>query len=72
MVALQITPWERQALQLLAGGHTRRDLARAFGMGSVEIEALLAGVFTALGAATQTEAIAAVNKWGSRFRLQRH
>ena len=63
-MALQITPWERQALQLLAGGHTRTDLATALGMGMAEIEALLAGVFTALGAATQTEAIAAAQKRG--------
>jgi len=33
-------------------------------MGKVEIEALLMGVFTALGAATQTEAIAAAQKRG--------
>ena len=64
MMALQITPWERQALQLLAGGHSRTELARALGMGKVEIEALLTGVFTALGAATQTEAIAAAQKRG--------
>jgi len=64
VMALQITPWERQALQLLARGHTRPEIARAFGMGMVEIEALLAGIFTALGAATQTEAIAAAEKRG--------
>jgi len=63
-MALQITPWERRALQLLAGGYTRPELARALGMGMVEIEALLTGVFTALGAASQTEAIAAAQKRG--------
>ena len=63
-MALQITPWEREALQLLARGYTRRELARALGMGMVEIEALLTGIFTALGAATQTEAIAAAQKRG--------
>ena len=64
VMALQITPRERGALQLLAGGHTRTELARALGMGMVEIEALLTGIFTALGAATQAEAIAAAQKRG--------
>jgi len=64
VMALQITPRERQALQLLAGGHTRTELGRALGMGMVEIEALLTGVFTALGATTQAEAITAADKRG--------
>ena len=63
-MALQITPSEHQALQSLAGGHTKLELANDLGMGVVEIEKLLAGLFAALGATTETEAIAAAQKRG--------
>lgn len=62
--ALRITPDERLALQLLAGGHTTRAVAAGLGIETNEIEALLASLFTAMGAATQAEAIAAAERRG--------
>jgi DNA-binding NarL/FixJ family response regulator len=67
VMALQITPSERHVLQLLAGGHTKTELANDLGMGLVEIEVLWTRLFIALGAATQTEAIAAAHKRGLVF-----
>ena len=63
-MALQITPSERNVLQLLAGGHSNTTLANSLGMGPVEVELLLARLFVALGATTQAEAIAAALKRG--------
>ena len=62
--ALQITPLERRALQLLAGGHTTRDVAARLGMSAVETETLLADLFTAMGASTQVQAVAAAHRRG--------
>jgi DNA-binding CsgD family transcriptional regulator len=62
--ALQITPWERQALQLLADGDTTIDVAIGLGMSTLEAETLLTRLFAAMGAATQVEAIAAAHKRG--------
>jgi DNA-binding CsgD family transcriptional regulator len=62
--ALQITPWERQALQLLANGDTMVDVAVGIGISTLETEALLSRLFAALGAATQDEAIAVAHKRG--------
>jgi DNA-binding CsgD family transcriptional regulator len=64
VMALQITPSERRALQSLARGHTKMELANDLGMGPVDIEVLLTGLFAALGATTETEAIAAAHKRG--------
>ena len=62
--ALQITPWERQALQLLADGDTTVDVAAGLGMSTLETETLLTRLFAAMGAATQVEAIAVAHKRG--------
>ena len=62
--ALQITPGERQALQLLANGHTTRDVAVSLGIAPFEIDALLTNLFEAMGAATQAEAIAVAHRRG--------
>jgi DNA-binding CsgD family transcriptional regulator len=64
MSALQITPSERHALRLLANGHTAKDVAAGLRMGTVDAEVLLRGLFTALGAATEAEAIAAARRRG--------
>jgi DNA-binding CsgD family transcriptional regulator len=62
--ALQITPWERQALQRLADGHTTQDVAAGLGLSVLDAETLLARLFQAFGAATQADAIAAAHKRG--------
>ena len=62
--ALQITPWERQALQLLASGNTTDDVALGLGMSTRETENLLTGVLAAMGAATRAEAVAVAHKRG--------
>ena len=61
---LQITPWERHALQLLANGRTPTEAAVDLGITAVALETLLARVFAAMGAANQTEAIAAAHRRG--------
>ena len=61
---LQITPRERQALQLLANGYTTRDIAISLGIGAVEIDPLLTRLFGAMGAATRAEAIAVADRRG--------
>jgi DNA-binding CsgD family transcriptional regulator len=62
--ALQITPWERQALRLLANGHTTSDIADVLGISTPETITLLTRLFAALGAATQVDAIAAAHRRG--------
>jgi hypothetical protein len=44
-MALQITPTERHALQLLANGYTSNDVATDLGIGTVETEVLLKRLF---------------------------
>lgn len=63
-MALQITPSERRALQLLANGYTTNDVATGLGIGTVETNVLLTRLFAALGAASQGEAIAAAHRRG--------
>jgi len=62
--ALHITPWERQALQLLASGNTTDAVALGLGMSTLETENLLTGVLAAMGAATRAEAVAVAHKRG--------
>lgn len=61
---LQITPWERRALQLLANGSTTSDVAMSLGIDAVAIDSLLTRLFMAMGAATRTEAVAVANRRG--------
>ena len=61
---LCITPWERNALQLLADGHTRNELSGHLGASASEIDSLLEELFAVMGVATQAEAIAAAQKRG--------
>ena len=62
--ALQITPLERRALQLLAGGRTTGDVAAGLGMSAIETETLLTDLFTAMGASTRVQAVAAAHRRG--------
>jgi DNA-binding CsgD family transcriptional regulator len=62
--ALLITPRERQALQLLAGGHTTIDVAAGLGMGTHETDLLLAALCAAMGAASRADAVAAAQRRG--------
>ena len=61
---LQITPQERQALQLLADGKTSSDLAAGFGVSLVEAETLLTGLYAIRGVASPARAVAAAHKRG--------
>src|SRR5262245_734913 len=61
---LQITPWERRALQLLAHGYTTTDIAMSLGIAAVEIDPLLTRLFVAMGATTCAEAIAVADRRG--------
>jgi len=58
-------------LQLLADGHTRKELSRHLGASASEIDSLLEELFAAMGAATQAEAIAAAHKRGLFKEAQR-
>jgi|SRR5262245_35476513 len=69
---LWITPWERNALQLLADGHTTNELSSRLGFRAFEIESLLARLFAAMGAATQTEAILIAQERGLLTLQQLH
>lgn len=62
--ALRITPDERLALQLLASGHATNAVAAGLKIGTQEIDALLAALFAAMGAASRAEAVAAAHRRG--------
>jgi two-component system, NarL family, response regulator YdfI len=61
---LRITPWERDALQLLANGTAAVDVASDLGIAASDVESRLTRLFAAMGAASQTEAIAIALKRG--------
>ena len=54
-MALQITPWERGPFSYWRVDIPGQSSPGLLGVGIGEIEALLTGIFTALGAATQTQ-----------------
>ena len=62
--ALRITPDQRLALQLLASGHSTSVVAAGLGVGTQEIDTLLATLFAEMGAASQAEAVAAAHRRG--------
>ena len=53
---LQITPWERIALQLLASGETTNDIAAKFEMSDGELEVRLSTLFSRMGVRDSYEA----------------
>ena len=61
---LQITPQERQALQLLANGDTSVELARRLGISTVESDALLTRLFATMGVTTLAAAVAGARRRG--------
>jgi DNA-binding NarL/FixJ family response regulator len=61
---LQITPWERAALELLATGRTTYDMAGQFGVTEPEIEQRLNTLFARMGAGSRSEAITAAARRG--------
>jgi DNA-binding NarL/FixJ family response regulator len=63
-MVLRITPWERSALQLLADGKAVTELARDLRVSESEVEDRLIRLFTTIGAADRTEAIAVAVRRG--------
>jgi DNA-binding NarL/FixJ family response regulator len=63
-LVLHITPSERAALQLLASGAETRALADRFGLNQQDVEVQLAALFSRMGVASQTEALAAAVRRG--------
>jgi DNA-binding NarL/FixJ family response regulator len=61
---LHITPWERAALQCLSEGKSPAQLALLFGMPVAELERQLSALFSRMGAASPTDAVAAACKRG--------
>jgi DNA-binding CsgD family transcriptional regulator len=64
VVFLQITPSERDALELLANGTTTDEIARCLGVTVSEAEARLAALFAKMGTATRRDAVAAAFRRG--------
>ena len=62
--ALRITPLERRALQMLASGHSTGTVAAGLGISPFETERLLADLFSAMGASTRVQAVAAAHRRG--------
>jgi len=61
---LLIAPSDREALRLLAAGHSKDVVAVGLGISTREMETQLAELFAAMGAATQAEAIVAAQRRG--------
>jgi DNA-binding CsgD family transcriptional regulator len=63
-VALMITPLERAALQLLAGGHGRREIAIHLGLAEHESTLHLMRLFAKMGVSSDRDAITAAARRG--------
>lgn len=61
---LQITPWQRVALQLLANATATNEIATRLGISEGELDAHLTSLFATLGAASRAEAVAAALRRG--------
>jgi len=55
---LRITPHERAVLQLLADGSETLEIARRLGLSEHEVQAGLTSLLAAMGARSQSEAVA--------------
>ena len=55
---LQITPWERSVLQLLATGASMAEVAIGLGLPECELQNRLAALFHRMGAASRIDAVA--------------
>jgi DNA-binding CsgD family transcriptional regulator len=63
-MALYITPAERSALQLLASGRTRDEIAGRLGTSDGDLETQLLVLFRKLGVTTRHEAVTAALRRG--------
>jgi DNA-binding NarL/FixJ family response regulator len=63
-VVLQITPWERDALQLLAAGVADDEIAAVLGISEGTVNSYLAYLFEKLGVTSRTEAVMAATRRG--------
>jgi DNA-binding NarL/FixJ family response regulator len=61
---LQITPWERTALQLLADGALADDIADRLKIRDRDIDSYLTTLFTRMGAASRAEAVVSALRRG--------
>ena len=61
---LQITPWERSALEMLATGTTTIGMACRLGVSEPEIELRLSSLFARMGASNPTEAVIVASRRG--------
>jgi DNA-binding NarL/FixJ family response regulator len=61
---IQITPWERLVLELLAAGSTASQISRHFGVSEHEVALRLSRLFTKMGATSEAEAVAAASRRG--------
>jgi DNA-binding NarL/FixJ family response regulator len=63
-MVLLITPGERQALRLMAGGGGMRDIASDLGMSEQAAHAHLHGLFERMGVSSRAEAIGVARRRG--------
>src|SRR5581483_9215342 len=63
-VMMQITPWERAALQLLADGTSTPALAARFMTTEADLEARLSALYARMGVRSRVEAIRAAVRRG--------
>jgi DNA-binding NarL/FixJ family response regulator len=63
-VVLQITPWERDALQLLAAGMADEEIATVLHISDGTVNSYLAYLFDKLGVASRSEAVMAATRRG--------
>jgi DNA-binding NarL/FixJ family response regulator len=64
VLMLHITPWERNALELLAEGKGEGEIAIHLRVAESDVAVHLSRLFAALGAASRTEAVAIGMKRG--------
>jgi DNA-binding NarL/FixJ family response regulator len=61
---LRITPWERDALQLLAERKAPTEIASRLGLSDAEIGPHPTALFERMGAASRSEAVASAQRRG--------
>ena len=61
---LQITPWERLVLELLATGASTAEVATGLGLPECELQSRLAALFHRMGAASRVDAVTAAWRRG--------
>ena len=61
---LQITPWERRVLELIAEGKTANDIGACFGLPIFEAGRRMTALFARMGVETRAEAVAGALRRG--------